>query len=99
MDTLKQNYKMKVEYYSKFKLLITGFLQVYFVSINTVFLAKSMYVGVIIAAFLISFIWSFNVTKVAFGDLKDKVIYSLGASLGSISGLLTTELFYNILNK
>lgn len=79
------------------KLLITGFLQVFFVSINTVFLARGFYQGVFFAAFLISFIWSFNVSKVAFGGIKDKLIYSLGASLGSMAGLFSSEMLYNIL--
>ena len=75
------------------KLFITGFLQVYFVAINTVFLAKGYIGGVLIAAFLISFVWSFNVKRIAFGNTKDKIIYSTGAAIGSALGLLTTKIF------
>ena len=75
------------------KLFLTGVLQVYFVAIQTVFLANSIYSGVVLFGFLISFVWSFNVSKVAFGTIKDKVVYSIGASIGSILGLLTTKLF------
>ena len=75
------------------KLFITGFLQVYFVAINTVFLAKGFIFGVLIAAFLISFVWSFNVKRIAFGSTKDKIIYSIGAAIGSVIGLLTSKLF------
>lgn len=75
------------------KLLITGFIQVYFVAINTVFLARSNYLGVLIAAFLISFVWSWNVKKIAIGTNKERIIYSIGAALGSLAGLLTTKLF------
>lgn len=70
------------------QLFLTGFLQVFFVAINTYFITKQNYIGVLIVSFLISFIWSFNVKKVAFGSLKDRVIYSLGASIGGFSGLL-----------
>ena len=75
------------------KLLITGFIQVYFVAINTVFLARSNYIGVLIAAFLISFVWSWNVKKIAIGTNRERIIYSIGAALGSLAGLLTTKLF------
>jgi len=77
----------------KLKLFLTGFLQVYFVSIQTVFLAKSFYIGVPIMGFMISFVWCFNVKKIAFGSVWDKVIYSTGASIGATLGLLTTKIF------
>ena len=75
------------------KLLLSGFLQVYFVAINTVFLAKGLTVGVAFVGFMISFVWSFNVKRIAFGGMKDKLIYSTGAAAGSVLGLLTTKLF------
>jgi len=72
---------------AKFYLGLTGFAQVFFVSVNTFFLAKGFYLGVLIAAFAISLIWSFNVKKVAFGAFRDRLIYSIGAALGSVAGL------------
>lgn len=71
------------------KLFITGFLQVYFVAINTVFLSKEIYIGVFFAAFMISMIWSWNIKKVAFGSFYDRIAYSLGATAGSMLGLYT----------
>jgi len=76
------------------KLFLTGFLQVFFVAIQTVFLSKSFYIGVVIFGFLISFVWTFNVKKIAFGNLASKIIYSIGAMIGAILGLLFTKLFY-----
>lgn len=70
------------------QLFLTGFLQVFFVAINTYFITKQNYIGVLIVSFLISFVWSFNVKKVAFGDLKDRIVYSIGASIGGFTGLL-----------
>lgn len=70
------------------KLFITGFLQVFFVAINTWLITQRNFIGVLIVSFLISFIWSFNVKKVAFGSMLDRIIYSIGASIGGISGLL-----------
>ncbi|VXC99432.1 hypothetical protein [Sphingobacterium multivorum] len=75
------------------QLITTGFLQVFFVAINTWLITKQQYVGVIIVSFLISFIWSFNVKKVAFGTMKDRLVYSLGAALGGLTGLLIGQLF------
>jgi hypothetical protein len=69
----------------------TGMLQVFFVAINTVFLSKSLYLGVGIAAFMISMVWSYNVKKVVFGTMRDRVAYAAGASAGSLLGLLTSE--------
>jgi hypothetical protein len=75
------------------KLFLTGFAQVFFVSINTYFLAHEMYFGVIVAAFMISLIWSFNVKKVAFGTNIDRVVYAAGATFGSVAGLWVGTMF------
>lgn len=77
---------------ARFYLGFTGFAQVFFVSVNTFFLAKGFYLGVLIAAFAISLIWSFNVKKVAFGSFRDRLIYSIGAALGSVAGLYFSTL-------
>jgi hypothetical protein len=74
------------------RLFITGFIQVYFVAVNTYFLAHEMYIGVLFASFAISFIWSLNVKRVAFGNTKHRVIYASGATLGSLAGLYSSSL-------
>lgn len=74
-------------------LFITGFLQVFFVALNTWLITQKNFIGVLIVSFLISFIWSFNVKKVAFGSINDRVIYSLGASIGGLTGLVVGALF------
>ena len=66
------------------KLFTTGFLQVFFVVINTYFISKGYLIGIIICGFIISFIWSHNVKKIAFGSEYDRFIYSLGAMSGSL---------------
>jgi hypothetical protein len=75
------------------KLFLTAFLQVLLVSVQTVFLSKSFMPGVGIVSFFISFVWTFNVSKVAFSNLKQKFIYSAGASLGAVCGLTLTDMF------
>ena len=81
---------------NKIKLFSTGFLQVFFVSANTYFLAREQYMGVAMASFMISFIWTYNVKKVAFGSFWDKIIYSLGATAGALLGLFISK---NIINN
>lgn len=77
----------------KIKLFLTAFVQVYLVAVQTVLLANYVVIGVGIIGFTISFVWSFNVKKVAFGTLSDRFVYAFGAGIGSVLGLLTTKLF------
>jgi hypothetical protein len=83
---------------ARFSLFSTGFIQVYFVAVNTYFIANEMYLGVLIAAFMISLIWSFNVKKVAFGSTTDRVVYALGATCGSLVGLWSSSFIASVLN-
>lgn len=78
---------------SKIKLTATGIIQVYFVAINTCFLAKEIYLGVAFAAFAISMVWSYNIKKIVFGTFSDRMFYSLGATIGSLLGLYTSSFF------
>jgi len=79
-----------------FKLFATGFTQVFFVAINTYFLSKEFYLGVFICGIIISLIWSWNVKKVAFGTLRDRLFYSFGAGFGSLFGLIVSILFFKL---
>jgi hypothetical protein len=74
------------------KLFTTGFVQVFFVAVNTYFLSKEFFLGVFICAFMISFIWSWNVKKVAFGTMIDRIMYAVGAAFGSMFGLVVSTL-------
>jgi hypothetical protein len=85
--------------YNKMTLFLTGFIQVYFVAVNTYFLAKEIYLGVFIASFMISLIWSFNVKKVAFGTTLDRIIYSIGATGGSLLGLWSSSFIAKVINS
>jgi hypothetical protein len=78
------------------KLFITGFVQVFFVAINTYFLSKEFYLGVFICGVIISLIWSWNVKKIAFGSFKERLLYSLGAGFGSLFGLIVSILFFKL---
>lgn len=77
---------------SRIQLFCTGFLQVFFVAVNTYFISELFYVGIAFVAFMISFIWSFNIKKIAFGTNIDRIVYSSGATSGSLLGTYVSQL-------
>lgn len=85
-----------MELRDRMKLFLTGFTQVFFVAINTYFLSKEFYIGVFICGTIISLIWSWNVKKVAFGTLQDRLFYAIGAGFGSLFGLIASILFFKL---
>jgi ABC-type uncharacterized transport system permease subunit len=80
-------------------LFITGFIQVFFVSINTYFLAKEIYVGVVFASFSISMIWSYNVKRVVFGSMLHRFMYAAGAAVGATIGLYSSSTIVKMLDE
>jgi hypothetical protein len=79
------------------KLFLTGFLQVMFISMNTVFISKAMLVPMTITGFFISIIWTLNVKKVAFGEWRDRITYALGASVGTLTGFVFAHFINTLL--
>lgn len=70
------------------KLFLNGFIQVFFVSMNTLLIMRNNFIGIFICSFLISFIWSNNIKKIVFSNINERIKYALGASFGSIIGIL-----------
>jgi hypothetical protein len=70
----------------------TSFIQVFLVSINTIFLAKGFYLGVAVAGFAISYYWVGNVKKANIATEKERIVYAFGAMCGGLTGLLTTKI-------
>lgn len=83
----------------RLSLALTGYVQVFFVAVNTYFLAQANYGGVVVASFMISMVWSFNVKRVAFGTMSDRVIYALGATGGSITGLWASTSLMDVIQN
>jgi hypothetical protein len=81
------------------KLFITGFVQVFFVAINTYFISKQFYLGVFSCGFMISLIWSWNVKKIAFGTWTDRLYYASGAAFGSVAGAYLGHIVSTLINK
>ena len=67
-------------------LFLTALLQVMLVSLNIVFITYHQLLAMTITGFAISIIWTFNVKKVAFGSLTDRIIYASGAAAGTLIG-------------
>lgn len=76
------------------KIFLQSFFQVGLVAVNTMLIAKGIYIGVFIASFLISLLWAFNVSKVAISTIKQKLIYALGAGTGAVLGLIIITYFF-----
>jgi hypothetical protein len=74
------------------KIFFTGFLQVFFVAMNTYFIGKEMYLAVFIVGVTISIIWTYNVRRAAIGSNAERVVYSLGAGIGAVIGLAVSKL-------
>lgn len=75
------------------RLAWTGFLQVVFVAMNTIFVANGAWVAMVATSFCISFLWSGNVKRVAFGDTLDRYVYALGAAGGCGLGAFIARIF------
>ena len=73
------------------KTFFQSFFQIGLVSISTLLISRQLYVGVFICSSLISLLWAFNVSIIALSDLKQKLIYSLGAGCGAVSGMLLVK--------
>ena len=81
------------------KLFITGFVQVFFVAINTYFISRQFYMGILGCGFMISLIWSWNVKKIAFGTWTDRLYYASGAAFGSVAGAYLGHIVSTLINK
>lgn len=88
-----------VQWWKQFTLTYKGiflvcFLQVNLVTINVYQIAQHEWVGMAIVGFLISFIWSFNVSAIVFGSIKQRIVYGIGGMCGCISGSILTNYLY-----
>jgi len=75
-------------------LFLSGLTQVMFVAMNTYLVSHKHYVASYATSFLLSFIWTFNVKKVAFGDWKMRVAYAGGAACGTLIGMSLVAIIY-----
>lgn len=70
------------------KLFLRSFIQNAMVSIITILISKEILIGVFVISFFLTLLWTYNIEKLAFSSTTEKIFYSIGAGLGSISGIL-----------
>lgn len=75
-------------------LFFTAWLQVFLVALNTWQIANGKLAGALVVGFGISLAWTFNIKRVAFGNWQERLVYSLGAMLGTASGLGLAQILY-----
>lgn len=80
-------------------LFLTGFTQVFFVSMSTYCIAQRWWVGMMISSFAVSYVWTINVTKVKAATTRERITYSCGAALGTVVGVLTVIFLKNLNQK
>ncbi len=74
------------------RLFGTAFLQVFFVSANTLFISRMYWPGVVVAGWMISFLWTLNVSGIKKDTWALRISYSTGAMLGGIAGVLIANM-------
>ena len=73
-------------------IFITGYAQVFLVSANTYFISRTTWLGIAVCGFGISYLWTINVRRVTIGTRTEQIIYSSGAMLGGLTGVLMARL-------
>lgn len=79
------------------QLFRTGFLYVFLLSANTYCIAKLWWAGIAVCGFLISFLWTVNVKRVAASTLHNRIAYAGGAMLGGLLGVAAIHFLKNII--
>ena len=75
-------------------IFITAFSQVFLVCFQTYQIAHGKAYGIFVVGFAISFLWTFNVQRTAFGTWLDRIVYSVGAAVGSVGGVWLGGVLY-----
>jgi hypothetical protein len=75
-----------------FTIFLTGFTQVLLVSANTYFISRTTWLGIALCGFGISYLWTFNVRRVSIGTRSEQFIYSCGAMLGGLAGVMIAKM-------
>lgn len=73
---------------------VLAWAQVALISLNTWQIANSKYIGALIVGFFISLVWTMNVKKIAFSEWTVRIVYCTGASVGTATGLILSNLIY-----
>lgn len=69
-------------------LFFSSFIQLFLGAYNIWQIANDMPIQVTVIGFLIAFIWTFNVKKITTSTMMERIIYSLGAGIGTTTGMI-----------
>lgn len=81
----------------KLQLFGTAFLQVTFVAMSSVSIIHGHLLMIGVTGFAISYIWTLNVKRVAFGTNRDRFIYATGAMCGTYFGYFLSHVLIKLL--
>lgn len=73
-------------------LFLQAYVQVALVAANTYFISHKTTWGIAVASFLISYIWTHNVKRIAVSTEYLRIVYSTGACLGGLTGYFIASL-------
>lgn len=74
-----------------FKIFIFAYIQILLIAINTINVANGKLLEAMVTSLLIGIAWCIGVAGVANGNLKQKLAYCVGGSLGCGSGIIISN--------
>lgn len=81
-----------------YKLFMSSTVQIFLVSCNTYLIANSFVISAGIIGFLLSYVWSYNIKRIAISTQKERIIYCLGAGTGTTIGVLLMNVMKELLS-
>ena len=69
-------------------LFVSSFSHLFLGAYNIWQIANDMPLQVTVVGFLIAFIWTFNVKRISVSSISERLIYSIGAGLGTTCGMI-----------
>ena len=69
-------------------LFLTSFSHLFLGAYNIWLIANNQPIQVTIIGFLIAFTWSYNVKLISVSSLSERLVYSIGAGLGTTCGMI-----------
>lgn len=73
------------------KVFTFAYIQILLIAVNTINVANGKMVPAMITSLLIGMAWCVGVKGVAHGELKEKIAYCIGGSLGCGSGIIVSD--------
>lgn len=70
------------------KIFLSATLQIFLVSVNTYLISHSYILEAGIVGFLLSLVWSYNIRKIVISSTPERLVYCLGAGVGTSLGVL-----------